>query len=215
MSPRGDSTEFTVTLGHKIIDPWRSKDWDGNGFSLQMIFIFLDTIPGKGRTEGVPGLNVTFDPNAGWDKVVILSPQPAKRIRSEIAGKAPKLSADVVVPVKTRASGKAIVGVVDTKDLGGAPTAQWGYQVVVQSNEGYPASTDVLTRKVNEYEGPHRFGGGSDYDCDPHALDILVSPARGADDEKAGQHKVLGAHTCDEQGQGTRAVLPMIVPAKR
>ncbi len=215
VKPGGDSTEFTVRMGRKVKDPWRSKEWDGNGFSLHMVFIFLDTTPGKGRTEGVPGLNVTFDPAAGWEKVVILSPQPPKRIRSEIQGKAAGLAADVVIPIKTRSRGKEIVGVVDTKDLGGAPTAQWGYQVVVQSNEGYPASTDVLTRKVNEYEGPHRFGGGNDYDCDPHALDVLVSPARGSDGEKAGQHKVLGAYKCDEEGKGTQAVLPMIVPAKR
>jgi hypothetical protein len=31
----------------------------------------------------------------------------------------------------------------------------------------------LLTRKVNEYEGQHRFGGGNDGDCDPHAMDIL------------------------------------------
>ena len=213
VSPGGDTTEFKVRLGSKIKDPWRSKEWDGNGFSLQMVFVFLDTTPGKGRTEGIPGLNVSFDPKTAWDKVVILSPQPAKRIRSEISGKAPGLSADVVVPVKTRARGKDLVGVVTTKDLGGAPQATWGYQVVVQSNEGYPASTDVLTRKVNEYEGPHRFGGGNDYDCDPHALDMLVAPARGTDAEKAGQHKVLGAHTCDAEGKGVQAVLPMVVPA--
>jgi hypothetical protein len=30
-----------------------------------------------------------------------------------------------------------------------------------------------LTRKVNEYEGQHRFGGGNDGDCDPHAIDVL------------------------------------------
>jgi len=215
ISPDGATTEIKVRLGSKIKDPWRSKEWDGNGFSLQMVFLFLDTTPGKGRTEGVPGLNVSFDPKSAWDKVVILSPQPAKRIRSEIQGKAPGLAVDVVVPVKTRARGKELIAVVGTGDLGGTPLATWGYQVVVQSNEGYPGSTDVLTRKINEYEGPHRFGGGSDYDCDPHALDVLVAPAQGSDAEKAGQHRVLGAFTCDDEGKGKRAVLPMVVPANR
>ena len=215
VSPGKDTTEFRVRLGAKIKDPWRSKEWDGNGFSLQMIFVFLDTTPGQGRTEGVPGLNVQFDPKAAWDKVVILSPQPAKRIRSEINGKAASIAEDVVIPIKTRARGKEIIAVVSTKDLGGVPVAGWGYQVVVQSNEGYPASTDVLTRKINEYEGPHRFGGGSDYDCDPHVLDVLVAPAKGSDAEKVGQHTVLSAHTCDAEGKGKRAVLPMVVPAQR
>jgi hypothetical protein len=49
--------------------------------------------------------------------------------------------------------------------------------VLIQSNEGFPDSKDLLTRRVNESEGPHRFGGGTDYDNDPHVMDILVPPA--------------------------------------
>ena len=49
----------------------------------------------------------------------------------------------------------------------------------MQSNEGFPARTDLLTRKVNEYEGQHRFGGGTDTDCDPHVMDLLAGDAVG------------------------------------
>ena len=59
------------------------------------------------------------------------------------------------------------------KDLGAGDPNTWGYQVIMQSNEGFPPETDLLTRKVNEYEGQHRFGGGNDGDCDPHVMDIL------------------------------------------
>ncbi len=213
----GDDTKLSIRLGTKVKDPWNSKEWDGNGFSVQMVFVFLDTDgkPGSGFDRGLPGLNVTFDPAGAWDRVVVLSPQPPKRIRSEIEQKAGEFAKAIVIPRKTRARGKEIFGLVKTADLGGKPTAGWGYQVVVQSNEGYPSPTDFLTRKVNEYEGPHRFGGGSDYDCDPHAIDILVAPAKGTDAEKAGQHEVLGAHVCKPDGSGTQAVLPMIVPARR
>jgi hypothetical protein len=47
----------------------------------------------------------------------------------------------------------------------------------MQSNEGFPDKGDLLTRKVNEFEGQHRFGGGTDYNCDPHVLDMLTAPA--------------------------------------
>jgi len=79
-----------------------------------------------------------------------------------------------VVPKITRASGKTLVAVVDKAQLGGAPTATWGYQVLMQSNEGFPDKGDLLTRKVNEFEGQHRFGGGTDYDNDPHVIDLLA-----------------------------------------
>src|SRR6266545_1239863 len=71
-------------------------------------------------------------------------------------------------------------------ELAGDPS-QWGYQVVVQSNEGFPADKDLLTRKVNEFEGQHRFGGGTDYDCDPHAIDILAGSGTGDASEEIGR----------------------------
>ncbi len=62
----------------------------GVGFATQMIFIFIDKdgAAGSGRTDGLAGLNVKFAPDAAWDKVVILSPQPQARVISEIKVKA-------------------------------------------------------------------------------------------------------------------------------
>jgi hypothetical protein len=83
-------------------------------------------------------------------------------------------------------------------DLGEGDPATWGYQVIAQSNEGFPAETDLLTRKVNEFEGQHRYGGGTDYDCDPHVMDIL------------GDHAWL-AYECEADGTPkTRATVGMV-----
>jgi C-terminal binding-module, SLH-like, of glucodextranase len=74
---------------------------------------------------------------------------------------------------------------------------------VMQSNEGFPAETDFLTRKVNEYEGQHRFGGGNDGDCDPHVMDVLDGP-------DAKQAEML-AYTCGPNGQSVKkATLKMV-----
>ncbi len=58
----------------------------------------------------------------------------------------------------------------------------------MQSNEGFPAGNDLLTRKVNEYEGQHRFGGGNDGDCDPQAIDILAGNGKGDASEMQAQY---------------------------
>jgi hypothetical protein len=149
------------------------------GFAVQMFFIFIDTDgkAGSGFTEGLPGLNVQFAPESAWDKVVVLSPQAPGRVRSEAETKAGAVLAAVVVPSRTKGAGRTVSGSVDLAELGGGDPATWGYQVVAQSNEGFPDSKDLLTRKVNEYEGQHRFGGGNDGDCDPHAMDILAGAA--------------------------------------
>ena len=167
----GDQANFEVSVNSKLEDPWRM----GVGFAVQMIFIFIDTDhkEGSGFTKGLPGTNVAFAPADAWDRCIILSPQSAARVKNEVDSKAGDMAKAILIPKSTRGSGNKIFGSIPTKDLGEGDPTKWGYQVIMQSNEGFPAATDLLTRKVNEYEGQHRFGGGNDGDCDPHVMDIL------------------------------------------
>src|SRR5438270_2290641 len=191
--PAGDTVEFRVSVSSRIEDPWDSPAWGGNGFSVQMVFIHIDTDhkPGSGVQDGLPGTNVRFKADEAWDRAVIISPQGAIRVNSEVEQKCPQWKDRIIVPRLTRASGRTLIAVVDTKALGGPPQAGWGYQVLMQSNEGFPAKTDLLTRKVNEFEGQHRFGGGTDYDNDPHVIDIIVPPGG---DPAPEQHEILSRY---------------------
>jgi carbohydrate-binding DOMON domain-containing protein len=189
----GDKVDFDVSVNSALEDPWGMKV----GFAVQMVFIFID-MDGKERsgfTKGLPGTNIQFAPADAWDKVVILSPQGASRVRSEVDSKAASMKSAVVIPNRTRGTGRTISASVSKKDLGEGDPSKWGYQVVVQSNEGFPASTDLLTRKVNEYEGQHRFGGGTDGDCDPHVMDLLGGP----DEQKA-----MLAYECNDDGSSKK-----------
>jgi carbohydrate-binding DOMON domain-containing protein len=211
---KGSKVEIKVTLRAAIEDPWDSRGWTpaGQGFSLQMIQLYLDTDgkEGSGQTETLPGINAAFDAKDAWDRVVVISPQAPSRLRSEVQSKAGPLAPYVVVPTKVTVRGKTLVAIVKKKDLGGAPSSRWGVQAVVQSNEGYPDKGDLLSRKVNEYGGQHRFGGGNDWSCDPHVLDILAGSAKGGDDEIELQKSAL-AYTCGDGGSSVkRAILPMV-----
>ncbi len=215
--PKGDTVEFHVKVGSRIEDPWDSKAWGGNGFSVQMAFIHIDMDhkAGSGVQDSLPGTNVRFAADEAWDRVVLISPQGPTRVNAEIEQKASQWKDKIVVPKITRASGRTLIAVVSTKDLGGLPAAGWGYQVLMQSNEGFPAKTDLLTRKVNEYEGQHRFGGGTDYDNDPQVMDILASPAKGGADEAKAQHEALSKWNKEatEPKPEDLAVVPMVYPA--
>lgn len=201
---KGDNVKFSVTMAASLDDPWGMDV----GFAVQMVMIFIDTTPNAGHTEGLPGLNIQFDKDSAWDKVIILAPQKQSRVMSEAKIKASDVIGDIVVPSITKGKSKTISGSVKLADLGSGDPATWGYQVVVQSNEGFPAKTDLLTRKVNEFEGQHRFGGGNDGDCDPHVMDILAGKGEGAADEVQLQHDML-AYSCEE-GKETKATLKMI-----
>jgi carbohydrate-binding DOMON domain-containing protein len=200
VKPSGDKVDFEVSVNSALEDPWGMKV----GFATQMVFIFIDTDgkEGSGNTKGLPGLNIGFAPTDAWDKVVIISPQGASRVRSEVESKAAGMKDAIVVPNRTRGTGRMISASVPKKELGEGDPSKWGYQVVMQSNEGFPASTDLLTRKVNEYEGQHRFGGGTDSDCDPHTIDILGGPE---------EQKQMLAYECSDDGTSKKmATLKMV-----
>lgn len=211
---KGDTVEFRLTYQTKINDPWDSKAWGGNGFSVQMAFIHIDTdhVAGSGVQDGLPGTNVRFAADEAWDRVVLLSPQGPTRVNSEIEQKAAQWKDRIIVPKLTRASGRTLIAVVQKAQLGGDPKPSWGYQVLSQSNEGFPDKTDLLTRKVNEFEGQHRFGGGTDYDNDPQVIDIFAGKAKGGPDEAELQHQALSKYTKDAQAPKPEdlAVVPLI-----
>jgi carbohydrate-binding DOMON domain-containing protein len=208
---KGNKVDFTVGLGANLEDPWRM----GKGFATQMVFIFIDTDgkEGSGKTEGLPGLNVSFAPASAWEKVVILSPQEPARVKKEAETKAAALKNDIIVPARTKGAGRKITATVEGDALQGDPS-QWGFQVIVQSNEGFPGGNDLLTRKVNEYEGQHRFGGGHDGECDPHVIDLLAGSAKGEDSEKKAQADMLKYECAEDGSSKAKATLTMVRQSK-
>lgn len=209
MKVGGDQANFAVTVNSKLEDPWGMKV----GFAVQMVFIFIDTDKkeGSGNLKGLPGLNIAFAPGDAWDKVIVLSPQGPARVRQEADQKCGTMAPAVLIPKSTRGSGSTISGSVPLKDIGEGDPKTWGYQVVMQSNEGFPDKADFLTRKVNEFEGQHRFGGGDDGDCDPQVIDILAGDAVGAADEAKLQHEMLSKYDCDPNHPGL-ATITMVNP---
>ncbi|MGE5233714.1 MAG: glucodextranase DOMON-like domain-containing protein [Acidobacteriota bacterium] len=195
VTEKGGKVTFDVGVNSTLEDPWRM----GTGFSVQMVFVFVKTGTAGGNTKGIPGTNVQFAADSGWDKCVILSPQGASRVKAEVDSKAADLKSSIVIPTRVKGSGRTISATVDKKELGDGDVTKWGYQVIMQSNEGFPDAKDLLTRKVNEFEGQHRFGGGNDGDCDPHVMDILAGNGTGDKAEIGLQHEML-KYECNADG---------------
>ena len=197
ISDKGDDVEFEIKVGAKLEDPWRM----GVGFSVQMAFILIDNAP-DGHTDTPPGLNVKVDESTAWDVCVLVSPHTASRVRQEIDAKGADMASSLVVPKRVKGRRSSITVRVAKSDLGGKGDLEdWRYEVLMQSNEGFPSGGDLLARKVNEFEGQHRFGGGTDYDCDPHVIDIL------------GDHDQLASYECADDGSTVKhAVIKLVKP---
>ena len=208
----GPDIQIDLTFNASIEDPWGMQKQGGANFSIQFVQVYIDTDhkPKSGELQAVAGMNANFVPESAFEKVILISPQPVARVRQEVAQKSPRHRNLLVVPRSVLAKGKTITALVPKKDLG-KPTAKWGWQVLVSSNEGYPDQKDVLCRKVNEMEGTHRFGGGDDYDGDPHFMDILMPPAKGDSAEQDAQYKILKQYKGGANPAAWKRVdLPMI-----
>ncbi len=212
MKASGGKYQLDVGVNAQLEDKCWSMQY---GFCVQMVFVFIKADPHSGHTEGLPGLSLQFAPDAAWNKVVIISPQPSTRVKNEVETKVAKnLQPDVIIPDHVRGAGKTISAWVNAKDLPAGDITAWGYQVLMQSNEGFPDSDALLTRRVNEYEGQHRFGGGNDSHCNPQVMDILAGNGTGDKSEIDLQHKML-AYECNPDGTVKRmATLEMVYMKK-
>src|ERR1700688_4550186 len=132
-----------------------------------------------GFTQGLPGLQVQFAPADAWDRCIILSPQPAARVRAEVEAKAAAMKDAIVIPARVKGSGHAISATIDRRALGPGDPTDWGYQVVIASSDPFPATDSLLIRKVIETESQHQIGGGKDGDCAPNVLDVLAGDGEG------------------------------------
>jgi carbohydrate-binding DOMON domain-containing protein len=190
----GSDVEITLTVAAPIEDPWDSAKWPnpGNGFSVQMFQVYVDTDgkAGSGETEALPGMSATFADTDRWEKAIIVSPQANKTLASDIDQKAKRFKDKIILPKKVVAKGRTVTATISKADLG-ADISKVGWQVLVASNEGFAQKTDLFSRRVNEMEGDHRFGGGDDSDVDPNFIDCLAGKAKGSPDEVAAQHDML------------------------
>ncbi len=209
VNDKGGTVELTVSVGAGLENPWNMA----SGFSVQQAFVFIDMDgkAGSGHKLALPGLNAEFLPCCYWEKAVIMSPQPSSRVKTEVKMKAADVERDVIVPLSVTPRGKSFTAIIKKEDLGADVSADWGWQVLMTSNEGFPEGNSILVRKLNEYEGQHRFGGGSDYDGDPNFLDMLVPPGKGGADETELQHKIMSAWVSGDDPAGYVYVkLPMV-----
>ena len=201
----GDRLVFAVTVDSDLENPWNMAA----GFSVQMVFIHVQTGP-FGYSEGLPGTNVEFAKGSAWNRAIILSPQPPPRVRDEVRATAKALEDSILVPDDVVGKGRVILGSVLKATIGEGDPATWGYQVLMQSNEGYPVKGELLTRQVNKRASDHRFGGGADGDCDPHVMDVLAGKGAGEPSEIKKQHEML-KYSCSPSGKTKkRAALKMV-----
>ncbi len=207
---------FRVSLDYPIIEPNRVYLNDvqaiefTNHIYLQNIDIYVDTTPGTGEVECVPGRNVRFADSEAWDTALVLTPQPflvSQAIRKwRSYGK-------TIVAHNVRSRGVQAWVEVPASAIGGPPQDHWGYQVVV-SGHFLQANFEALDRAIGSYNvnaltipvfgvaEEWAFGGGELSRFQPRSIDILVPEGRD-------QYAILKRYSHEQKEY---AAIPMIYP---
>lgn len=168
--PEDDGTRFEATFARPIVKPQagRTVDIAGEtqaqrarfGFYTFNLDLYVDTdhVEGSGRTETLPGRNLTLAPGSAWEKAIMLTPRPydardqlrgewlkearEERIRQQGSlGEAAQrevetavereLTGRVFFPTRVRVTGATVEFFVPNDFFGGAPKPEWGYALAV------------------------------------------------------------------------------------
>lgn len=183
---------FDVTFS-EVTNPWNAPE----GFSHQLINIYIDTTKGTGRTDTLRrGAIVTFDKRYAWDIYVKALGWGGCRAftsqdNEESKGISDGLEAGMLPDGKT-------VRVKVPLPIIGQPDSSWGYYVLIGSQDAF-GEDDF--RPVMEESTSWTFGGGSNLEINPNIIDMLAHEGGGFS-----QEKLLGSY--DVQ----KGVLAVLVP---
>jgi hypothetical protein len=207
------------------------------------IYIDVDRQPGSGGQYTLPGRRVEVAADSAWDRAVVLTPRPhfarselrrsmMRALRREMKKEQPELSdaqaeamilaipddveRHVYFPHQVRVRGNRVELYVPDSFLGGPPSAEWGYVVLVSAAD-LQQSVDLAGRLGLTDEAEERLliqplavghprdavgGGREGHTLQPAIFDILVP---------AGKRQEELLRDYDQRGNRP-VVLPAVVP---
>ncbi|HQD80685.1 MAG TPA: glucodextranase DOMON-like domain-containing protein [Bacillota bacterium] len=161
-----DENVYFDTKLAKISNTWNAPE----GFSHQLINIYIDTTSGAGRTDTLrEGAFVSFAPEYAWDVNIKIMGWGGSRVFFASDNPA---SAGIIegLSVEALPDGNTIRATVSRQVIG-EPLDSWKYYVLVSSQDGYGLDN---FRPVMGEAGPWVFGGGSDLNINPNVIDMLA-----------------------------------------
>ncbi|MCP4248615.1 MAG: hypothetical protein GY778_16335, partial [bacterium] len=165
----GDNVVFNIEVNTIINNPWSSP----NGLAIQTFDIYIDQDPGSGTgaQDLIDGRNAALSSENGWEYgVTVEGWQPSVYVADANGStEETKPTFDVVV---LGDRGKVIVR-IPKAIFGDGDPAEWGYALVVMSQEGFPSAGVRRVRDVTPSAEQWRVGGGDSAAGDTRIIDAL------------------------------------------
>lgn len=190
----GEHIRFQITFG-AITNPWKAPE----GFSHQLIQIYIDHEPGGETRPFFPGANVVFSPKAPWDTMLkvtgygsylfhatdkrIDEPEPYKASRVQVLSD--NKTIEITIPMGRWIGWDALMDA--------------SFYLLVGSQDGFgPDNYRAVKKDVSEWY----FSGGDDSGYCPNVIDILTPKGKS-------QHRILSSYDSETR------LLAVIEPVHR
>lgn len=188
---------------------------EGKGWFLQLMDIYIDKDhkAGSGRTRMLPGRNLEFPPEQGWEQAIMVTPQyqfDLRRLIEQITWDLDfvEMKKDIYIPDVVFVSGYKF-RVQVPREIVGDPQPGWGYQVCMMlfdpSNLRYG---HFQQGRVQRFAGNNVFGGGDEYEGHPNVLDILAPTP---EDQYRAMSQFVSA---PNRAENRYAVIQMVYPGR-
>jgi hypothetical protein len=208
----GRFVAFEVEFRRPISRTRRDGSTEAKNYWLQLVDIYIDQDgkPDSGNSWSLPGRNIVFEENSGWEKVVLVTPGYSRTVIEMLRHRSsePELMHarnDVIIPERVYPQGYRLKVMVPKSRLGGEPQAHWGYQVLALGyNPANLAHKQLQNMQVQRFADENNFGGGDNYQGDPNVIDLLAP-------SKQTQYRWLSNYASRQYREANRyAVVPML-----
>lgn len=210
----GKVVTFVIQLRNYIMTEWpNGKGSEDQGFvgNLCDIYIDMDRKPGRGYNQALPGRQIDFSDQMGWEKVILVTPFSQWKVYEELKDKTDDLTFQdmlehVIIPDYVQVQRDRLVIRINKDFFGKPPSRDWGYQVFSMGFSKVVSTNQMFNRDVRGFATQNDFGGGWDTHGDPPIMDCLVP-------ENEDQYALLKKYRSEPYAEDiVRAQLPFLYP---
>ena len=211
----GDVVTFVIQMRNYIMRHW-ANDYASQeqGFvaNLWDIYIDIDGRVNSGYDSAIPGRDLKFSNNMGWEKMIIVSPLSESDMFDLLREKTDELSfqdqiSDIIYPDYIYIQRDKIIIKISKSKLPGI-SSKSGYQCLAMGFSKITSPNRFLNRDVRAFPTEQDFGGGENTYGDPPVMDIIVPKGQN-------QYKLLRQyHTASYREDIQYAHIPFVYPKK-
>ncbi|NLI79189.1 MAG: hypothetical protein GX442_22440 [Candidatus Riflebacteria bacterium] len=212
----GKAVTFVIQIREYFMTEWpdthksEEQGFVANAFD---IYLDLDGRPGSGYHDALPGRELEFADNMGWEKVVLVTPLSQFRAYDILKDKTDELSfqdrvEDIILPDYVLVQRDKLI-IKISKDHIGNIGPDTGFQCLALGFSRVVSPHRLLNMDVRGFATKTDFGGGWDTYGDPPVMDLLMPDGQD-------QFEILRTYRSQPNREDiVRAKIPFLFPNRK